>query len=71
MYPSRFEYLAPTSVEEVIAALGEREDRHLGVVVALGLPRGLDHVEVEPEGAVHHLPARRAILVHEGARGVR
>ena len=25
MYPSRFEYLAPTSVEEVIAALGERE----------------------------------------------
>jgi len=25
VYPSRFEYLAPTSVEEVIAALGERE----------------------------------------------
>ena len=25
MYPSRFDYLAPTSVEEVIAALGERE----------------------------------------------
>ena len=25
MYPSRFEYLAPTSVEEVIAALGELE----------------------------------------------
>ena len=25
MYPSRFEYLAPTSVEEVVAALGERE----------------------------------------------
>jgi carbon-monoxide dehydrogenase medium subunit len=25
VYPSRFDYLAPTSVEEVIAALGERE----------------------------------------------
>ena len=25
MYPSRFDYLAPTSLEEVVAALGERE----------------------------------------------
>ena len=59
MYPPRFDYLAPTSVEEVVAALGERE----GAKVMAGGQSLIPVMKLRFASARHgrrHQPRRRA-----------